>query len=135
MGDVVLKLLGQNGGEVLDGGVGIIHGSRCGIPNDLLPDNIPRRHQLKVHVIVCRGRKGPLNAEAESTFDMLGHPTAQRPQAAGHQATRQGTLPLELLAHGHDGLLQLCVLSLCRRKRGVDSFLHRGLVCHRLPQL
>ena len=37
---------------------------------------------------------------------MLGHPTAQRPQAAGQRATRQGTLHLELLAHGHDGLLQ-----------------------------
>ena len=76
-GEVVLKFLGQGGGEVLDDGVGLIHSSRCGIPDDAGRDDVPRRYQLEVHVIMRRGHgEGPLNAEAEGALGMLGNPTA-----------------------------------------------------------
>ena len=79
--------------------------------------------------------EGPLDTEAEGALGVLSDSIAQRSQAAGHRATRLSICPLELLTHGHGGPLQLGVLVLHHRERGVSSLLRRGLIRHRLLQL
>ena len=77
--DVSLKLLGQGSGELLDGGVSVVHDSRRSVRIGAGRDDVPRRHQLEVHVIVCRSHgEGSLDAETEGTLGVLGDPIAQR---------------------------------------------------------
>ena len=51
-GDVIFELLGQDGGELLDCGIGVIHGSRRGVRIETGHNDVPRQHQLEVHVVV-----------------------------------------------------------------------------------
>jgi hypothetical protein len=75
-GDVIFELLGQDGGELLDGSVSVIHGSRRGVRTDAGRNDVPRRHPFEIHILLCRGHdECPLNVEAEGAFDVLGHPT------------------------------------------------------------
>ena len=76
--EVALEQHGQGRGGTLDGGVGLLHSSHRVISLDAKHDNLTHRHPLEVYDIVRRHHaKGPLNAEAEGTFEMLGHLTAQ----------------------------------------------------------
>ena len=85
---------------------------------------------------MCRGHdEGPQDTEAEGALGVFGNLTTQRSQAADHRTARDGTLPLELLAHAHGGLLYFGELHLRHRECGVDCLLRRGLIRHLLPQL
>ena len=42
--EVALKLHGQDGGEALDGGIGLLHGGHRGIPLDARRDDLSRCH-------------------------------------------------------------------------------------------
>ena len=76
--EVTLEQYGQGGGGTLDGGVGLLHSSHRVISLDTRRDDVACRHPLEVHDVVRRHHaKGPLNAEAEGTFETLGHLTAQ----------------------------------------------------------
>ena len=76
--EVALESLGQGGGKTLDGGIGLLHSSHRVISLDTRRDDVACRHPLEVHDVVRRHHaKGPLNAEAEGTFETLGHLTAQ----------------------------------------------------------
>ena len=67
--------------------------------------------------------ESPQDTEAEGALGVFGYPATQRAQAADHRTARDGTLPLELLAHAHGGSLQVSVLRLRRHERGVDRLL------------
>ena len=54
-GDVGFQLRGQDDGEPLDGGVGIVHDGRRSVRAGVVGDHLPRRHSLEVHDVVRRG--------------------------------------------------------------------------------
>ena len=49
-GNVSFKLPGQDGGEPLDGGVGVVHDSRRGVWAGVIWDHVPRRHPLEIMI-------------------------------------------------------------------------------------
>ena len=75
--EVALEQHRQGEGGTLNG-VGLLHSSHRVISLDAKHDNLTHRHPLEVYDVVRRHHaKGPLNAEAEGTFEMLGHLTTQ----------------------------------------------------------
>ena len=52
-GDVSFQLRGQDGGEPLDGGIGIVHDGRRSVRAGVVGDHVPRRPSLEVHDVVC----------------------------------------------------------------------------------
>ena len=74
-GDVIFKLTGQDGGEPLDGGVGIVHDGRRSVRAGVVRDHVPRRHSLDVHNVVRRGHgEGSQDTKAEGALGVLGDP-------------------------------------------------------------
>ena len=74
-GDVSFKLPGQDGGKLLDGGVGVVHDGRSSVRAGIGRDDVPRRHPLEVHDVVRRGDgEGSQDTEAESALGVLGDP-------------------------------------------------------------
>ena len=62
-GDVSFKLPSQDGGEPLNGGVGVVG------------NDVSRRHPLEIHDVVHRGHgKGSQDTEAEGALGVLGDP-------------------------------------------------------------
>ena len=71
------ELLGENGGELLRGCVGFIHDDRCGVRVSIIGNNVPRRHPLEIHEVVCRGHgESPQDTEAKGALGVFGNPTA-----------------------------------------------------------
>ena len=74
-GDVGFKLPGQDSGEPLDGGVGIVHEDRRGVWAGVIWDHVPRRHPLEIYDIVRRSHgKGSKDTDAEGALSVLGDP-------------------------------------------------------------
>ena len=75
--DVGCELLGKDGGELLCGCVGFVHNGRRGVRIGVVRNDVPRRHPLEIHEVVCRGHgEGPQDTEVEGTLGVFGNPTA-----------------------------------------------------------
>ena len=73
--DVCFELLGEDGGKLLGGCVGVVHDSLRGVRIGVVGNDVPRRHPLEIHVIVCRRHgEGSQDTEAEGALGMLGNP-------------------------------------------------------------
>ena len=73
--DVGFKLPGQDGGEPLDGGIGVVHDGRRSVRACIVWDHVPRRHSLEVHDVVRRGHgEGSQDTEPEGALGVLGDP-------------------------------------------------------------
>ena len=76
MGGVGFQLRGQDGGELLGGGVGVIHDGRRSIRIGVGWDDVPRQHPLEVHDVVRRGHgEGSQDTKVEGALGVLGDPT------------------------------------------------------------
>ena len=75
--DVGFELLGEDCGELLRGCVGFVHDGRCGVRISIIGNDVPRRHPLEIHEVVCLGHgEGPQDIEAEGALGVFGNLTA-----------------------------------------------------------